>query len=1202
MDPNHNRRKRIKSASPHTNPGDRKSLDSAPQEWSRIRKGGLINWPESETDERHTESASSSVKEMQNADSVAHLINSNPSTAVQAPQIHTKAENFQQELKCEFLVEEKATNPLSGTMAISLNNNAVNVEPSVNSAGSAVPIPKKTLRLNPKTGTIGSPPNQKASTKKYGASQRATSGKSPKQPRSLLVCVGYGPNGETRVSVGQKINQILGGIATYASLQKTSSPMPEPVVDVKPLKSTHPFFLGKIAPKVVTTKVIEPPQELNAPQAKIGTDRTPMTLGEVKSLAPLKKQAQAVSTASFHSFGTAHKLPKIPGAVDVCWPPHGMIHVRGYDSDKKPSVFDAAAQMSLSTEKKSKYTAAETLAKDDILKIHARNLRINKILTDIQNIDADNFTQPEKCLRVPEKHFESGLHIQRRIRHQLSIRLPLISNLEASTSSEDELRDNQRDQKAVNSALLKVYNGIPTSLTAFDRCQYETQSWIQKYAPCCAAEVLQSGKEPSILKEWLHALTVVSVETGTRDSSQSRGDSLTSRKSATTGAEKASKKKRKSNKLEDFVVSSDEEDSCMDEISDPEGNEFSQRSHIFPKRTVIRSGDVFGSKSRESRKLKNAVVISGPTGCGKTAMVYAVAKELGFEVFEINSSSRRSGKEILEKVGDMTRNHLVHTSDRSDLLPPSDDDVKHVSDALAADLKSGRQGTMNSFFKPGKTHSNTSKSAKTARKNTDAAIALLKTPKGPPKAQKQSLILLEEVDILYEEDKQFWTTVMNLIALSKRPIVMTCNDETVLPMQALTLHAIIRLSPPPVDIAVDYMLLIAAAEGHVLKRKAVKALYEARSCDLRASLTELNYWCQLGVGDRKGGLDWCYPRWPPGCDLDSNGNTIRVVSEGTYKTGMGWLGRDSIFGRLHEPETKEQLLQEVWDGWHIDAGELHDSFGTPSSFDGSWLPVLSYYEDYTEAMSVGDVCAWGSLSTDNQVSLETSSPPVSAKSREDFVIGYELLQADTLSCFDPLHKNISLWMKTQARHLLQSSHPSEVNGISEPGISNHIAKVNRKRDVSIDRTDFSLAFDPIAMPDRISQQMGSGLECSVFDRTISLIAVDVAPFVRSIVAHDVKLQQRRAKLSNLLSEGGKRGKRIRTTRSALSALEGGTRKTTRPEKYFQAELNPYSVQRTGLKYWQDAVASEMEMEPSEEKVIYTVDWDEYSVSGVSNSQ
>lgn len=84
------------------------------------------------------------------------------------------------------------------------------------------------------------------------------------------------------------------------------------------------------------------------------------------------------------------------------------------------------------------------------------------------------------------------------------------------------------------------------------------------------------------------------------------------------------------------------------------------------------------------------------------------------------------------------------------------------------------------------------------------------------------------------------------------------------------------------------------------------------------------------------------------------------------------------------------------------------------------------------------------------------------------------------------------------------------------------------------------------------------------------ITLDVAPYVRSIVAYDSVLQQQRLKLSNLMSEGGRGSegaKRMRTTRAALSAMEGGSRSTTRAEKWFKADINPYLVMRTGGSDW-----------------------------------
>jgi hypothetical protein len=130
----------------------------------------------------------------------------------------------------------------------------------------------------------------------------------------------------------------------------------------------------------------------------------------------------------------------------------------------------------------------------------------------------------------------------------------------------------------------------------------------------------------------------------------------------------------------------------------------------------------------------------------------------------------------------------------------------------------------------------------------------------------------------------------------------------------------------------------------------------------------------------------------------------------------------------------------------------------------------------------------------------------------------------------------------------------------------------------ISRIDFAFAFDPIAAAPGASLQPASYLEPSVFDRTLKLIALDVAPFVRGIVSYEAQLQKQRLKLSNLVSEGGGRAagsKRMRTTRAALSALEGGSRSTTRGERWFKADINPYLVAKTAGEGWNGVVSEEL---------------------------
>jgi hypothetical protein len=154
--------------------------------------------------------------------------------------------------------------------------------------------------------------------------------------------------------------------------------------------------------------------------------------------------------------------------------------------------------------------------------------------------------------------------------------------------------------------------------------------------------------------------------------------------------------------------------------------------------------------------------------------------------------------------------------------------------------------------------------------------------------------------------------------------------------------------------------------------------------------------------------------------------------------------------------------------------------------------------------------------------------------------------------------------------------PPESDGATETQVLDLIRSQHQPNESLITRRDFSLAFDPISEPEKSSLHTTGTLEASCFDRTLKLIALDVAPFVRSIVAFDARLAKDRLRLSNLLSQGGSakgpKTKRMRTTRAAMSALEGGVRSTTRRERYFGPGLNAHLVLRTGGKSWLDAVA------------------------------
>ncbi|KAI1373064.1 P-loop containing nucleoside triphosphate hydrolase protein [Hypoxylon crocopeplum] len=1034
----------------------------------------------------------------------------------------------------------------------------------------SVPKPHKVLKLNRTTGTIGSPPRSQPSTTKTKPKRRG------RKPKTFLVSIRYGQrdgdeDDSSRLRIGQQIDKVLNAQRIILNGADTPSTLPStppssrdsneqlsngrdgrkegtarkeasrtnqtitPKPSGTPKKPTHPFFQGK--------KQGAAPEEKEKPSTKStakGRVFFPSTSHSSKPPRP------TVPNFNLPPPGTISNVLKVPGGRHPPWPSKELAHVRGNASCFPTLGEDAQFKH---RERKAKWAQVQITGLESIFTHITLGLDLKQVAEELKASEGDNFQPPPAILRIADRHFESGKKLQARI------------------SGELKTLGRSGDASKTHPAIAHAYDSIENGQSAFDKATCETSTWAQKYSPSSAERVLQSGREAELLRDWLESLKVLAVDKGT-------GDSGSKPKVAALARGKGKRK----NKLDGFIVSSDEEADELDEISDI-GGDWAVSSQGNAKKTVMRSGSRRGS--RDGDRLANAVVLSGPHGCGKTATVYAVAKELDFEVFEINSGSRRNGKDVLEKVGDMTRNHLVHHHHQHHQKEDAPQEGAALENDADRDLKSGKQGMMTAFFKAKPT--TTQKPSKKLRE-----VSGTKETKKPANTQKQSLILLEEVDVLYEEDKQFWATILTMISQSKRPFIMTCNDEALIPLHNLNLHGIFRLSSPPRDLAVDYLLLVAANEGHALRKHAAETLYNSRGHDLRASITELNYWCQIGVGDVQGGFNWFYPRWPRGSDVDEEGDRIRVVSQDTYRAGMGWLSRDSALCNSSFRSAQEELNQQVCQNWSLDAYDprLNDDFSAWATAatdrcSSAWerLALLESVDAFVSAMSDADIGSAEFLAVPNMIPMDASVPNLPAKAREDFIIGQRLLEASPSIRYDTMRLDMATNLKDLSRAQLESDY-QRIGGVENAFNPLDETKATAMLEAHLDeslcaespveRSDYSFAFDPIAASEKT---MAAGyLDPSVFDRTMETITLDVAPYVRSIVAYDQRLHQERLFRSSLLSEGGQPGrKRMRTTRSAYSALEGGSRASTRRERYFSADVNPHLVMRTGGKDW-DAIA------------------------------
>ena len=256
------------------------------------------------------------------------------------------------------------------------------------------------------------------------------------------------------------------------------------------------------------------------------------------------------------------------------------------------------------------------------------------------------------------------------------------------------------------------------------------QLWTEKWRPKHAAEVLGNEKSASYLRDWLQALALEIGDLAPPDTCE-KGKAKA--KNASKGVKRprvvraVDKRERKKRRID----SDDEDDSWIvyDDESEEEIPGEDKEEVQFPS-----------NEANTFELLTNTIILTGPTGSGKTACVYACAEELDWDVFEVYPGiGKRNGASIDNLIGDVGKNHLVR---KATTRPGNVDEISN--------------GTLLQGF-------GFLESAKS--NNADS------TP-------RQSLVLLEEVDVLFKEDSNFWPAVINFLRDCRRPVICTCNGKS----------------------------------------------------------------------------------------------------------------------------------------------------------------------------------------------------------------------------------------------------------------------------------------------------------------------------------------------------------------------------------------------------------------------------------------
>ncbi|XP_042546940.1 ATPase family AAA domain-containing protein 5 isoform X1 [Dipodomys spectabilis] len=322
--------------------------------------------------------------------------------------------------------------------------------------------------------------------------------------------------------------------------------------------------------------------------------------------------------------------------------------------------------------------------------------------------------------------------------------------------------------------------------------------------------------------------------------------------------------------------------------------------------------DLDSSSDEEESRLCNTVLITGPTGVGKTAAVYACAQELGFKIFEVNASSQRSGRQILSQLKEATQSHQVdkqgvnsqkpcffnsyHTGKSPKKLnspkrvlssprkhPPSSPKNSGQKRALlpktlanyfkvSSKPKCTEEGGASMESKKGIKHSSLEQKQIIQTKNTNEANSNIKEfgAEEPNRKNATSLILFEEVDVIFDEDAGFLNAIKTFMATTKRPVVLTTSDPTFSLVFDGCFEEINFNTPSLLNVA-SYLQMICLTENFRTDAKDFVTLLTANACDIRKSILYLQFWIRSGGGFLK-------ERPLPGCQ-GSNRNVLICSKE-----------------------------------------------------------------------------------------------------------------------------------------------------------------------------------------------------------------------------------------------------------------------------------------------------------------------------------
>ncbi|CAH8848905.1 unnamed protein product [Trichobilharzia szidati] len=383
----------------------------------------------------------------------------------------------------------------------------------------------------------------------------------------------------------------------------------------------------------------------------------------------------------------------------------------------------------------------------------------------------------------------------------------------------------------------------------------ESQLWVDKYTPTSCSAFLNTCPGIRKLHQWLEKWK----------DKNSKGENSTNKLLNGTPKTRCTKKRLRNDSSDDcsdddFIVECSTNKHMMklpigynqDQVYSFNSNSSSNSDGDDCSSTSDEEENQYNKKSSPSKWQTKAFLLLGPNGTGKSSLIYALANDLDFKVFELNPSSRRSGKDITSKFQSALDSHHVAKDNLSTNFSTFEMITSSSSSSSSSKNKPKKmQRSAANFFKPISKKTSTTTATTTT---SDEKVNSSKKDVDCLNLNCNSVVLFDEVDVLFESDRGFWSGLSNLLQLARRPVVLTASDPSIIhniPVPVYVCHTTSASS----DLVIPYIRAICLAEGYDLSIQTANSLIKSikssettsihdqstEYCDLRRLINELQW-------------------------------------------------------------------------------------------------------------------------------------------------------------------------------------------------------------------------------------------------------------------------------------------------------------------------------------------------------------------------